>query len=613
MRQEVSLLSFKKVSQPIEPNTNNNSIIEDPSGQDFFYSDKMVQAKVTSQKDDLFFNSDESWTKSNKHTYQYSPGHSRQNFNNSGPKGGRHYTPTRTANALGQYNGSNNYSFKNQQRVSPQTSQNFYKKKPDSRKFIEQSNEQKYRYQRPASPNDYTYNLKTSKSVPKKISFTNESRGNSGSLKSNNFQTFGQLTSIQEMNNLKNKYNMPKKEFSITNQYSRNVEIENKKKNTNVKIYRGYGSREESLRFNKNENLRLTSDQLFNNPKYNSQPMQTSNPKLGSSKDNLYSQNNLYSKNNLYSTQNRPRSPQRYILQTKPIQQNPTQMHYQPPVEVKPRHKSANISGTRTVTNTKFKDYKFDKINYTKTIKEVPSNNTSQNVSISKTSSSNVDTFPVMQIGQMNAQSPIAMDRELSLKPQLRPLSLNKNTLLSQMPIPSPNAKKDLSNLPKEEYNIDAEEFLAKQKELRNYNSDANSKFNLLSHNFDENYNLNKDLVSQDNSFQMDGNAFANGTPRDFDENFKIDADELFSQRMYNSNEMIGKQFNFEDEKDPFQNRFDKITDNSGSQDSYLRIKSKIGFLINFLDKILRKDDQFIKKKNELYMNEQSRRVSENI
>jgi hypothetical protein len=180
-----------------------------------------------------------------------------------------------------------------------------------------------------------------------------------------------------------------------------------------------------------------------------------------------------------------------------------------------------------------------------------------------------------MQIGHTDAQSPIAMDRDISLKPKIRPLTLNKNTLLSQMPVPSPSSKKNLTNIPKEEYNIDAQEFLDKQRGLGNYNSGLNSKFNLLSHNFDENYNLNKDLVSHDNSFQMDGNGNANGVPRDFDENFKIDADELFSQRMYNSNDIHGKQFNFEDEKDPFQNQFNKMTDHSGSQDSYMRVKSK--------------------------------------
>ena len=169
------------------------------------------------------------------------------------------------------------------------------------------------------------------------------------------------------------------------------------------------------------------------------------------------------------------------------------------------------------------------------------------------------------------------MDRDVSLKPRTRgtPLQLNKNTLLSQTPILSPNFKTEPKNNDKEEYHIDAEEFLAKQKDNGNYIMGQNSKFNLLSHNFDENYNTNKDLTSQDNSFQIDGNNYFKGIPKDFDENFKIDANELFSQRLHNSNEMIGKQFNFEDEKDPFAYRFDKITDNSGSQDSYRKVKGK--------------------------------------
>lgn len=556
-RQEVSLLSFKKVSQPVEPNTNNNSLFDDKSDDvGFFNSDKNVETKKTVKNDDLFFNSDDSW---NNKKYYYSPGQSTQKFQNSNNSKRRNYTPTRTTNALGQYHGSNNYSFKNQQRTNHQDSQNFFKKKPDSRKYIENNYEPQPQYNRPVSPGGYGYNVTTSKSLPKKISFQNESRGFNSSLKSNKFQTFGQMTSIQEMNRLNNNPKMTKKQFNITDQYTNNVNLY---KNTNVKIYRGYGSREDSLRFKQNENLRLQSDQLFNNPKYNSQPKINSNTKFE------------YIKNNVYNTDNRPKSPKRYIIQTKPIPKDTTNIQYQSPINDKPkRYRSANILNNRT--NTQFKDYKFSKIKYTKPIKEVPSHNTSQNVSVSKTSSSNVDTFPVMQIGQANAQSPIAMDRELSLKPQLRTFGLNKNTLLSQMPAPSPKRTPNLKNIPVEQYDIDAEEFLAKQKELKNYNSDANSKFNLLSHNFEENYNLNKDLVSQDNSFQMDGNHFANGTPRDFDENFKINADELFSQRLYNSNEMIGKQFNFEEDKDPFKHRFDKMTDNSGSQDSYMKIKSK--------------------------------------
>ena len=529
-RKDANELVFEKVTKPVEPNTNVNSLTQKNPDSGFFYSNKSSQ-NGKPEYGEFFFNTDESVVKYNRsNSPNFSPNNSRKGPQE--PK--RNYTPSRNSNAFGSFGTPVfNMSFKKKNSINNDSLKQFnYNKKP-SEKYIEPIYEnQPYR---PVSAGKYSYPQQTSKSVPKNRVYTYDVNRYQHSSNSNQFQTFGQITSIQEMMKARpdsnSKPNNSKDRFSFQKNQIRSNPANQQK---NIKVFPANGNRGPSLRFQNRQNFEVTAETLFNKPKYQTEKIETKKAPIPNQP--------------IYSTQ-----VQRKTSEGNPNLNGVTRRYNAPGPQpsnssnriynlVPKRHKSANINSFKNNNlKTIYVDYKFQKVGNPK--QKNDSNMLSQTVSVSKTSSSNVDTFPVIQIGNPNAQSPIAVDREVSLKPKLNritPLTINQNTLLSHAPLLSPSSKKKFQT---EEHEIDAREFLEQQKDLGNYQSELNSKFNLLSQNFDDNYNTNNDLVSKDNSFQIDANVYFGGTPKDFDENFKIDANELFSQRLFNSNEMIGKNF----------------------------------------------------------------------
>ena len=104
------------------------------------------------------------------------------------------------------------------------------------------------------------------------------------------------------------------------------------------------------------------------------------------------------------------------------------------------------------------------------------------------------------------------------------------------------------------QYNIDAGEFFEKHLNPgQNYQSGINSKFNLLSNNFDERIPSAFDPASRNNSHLMENMNYTTN-PRDFDEKFQINTDELFSQRMFNSNDGKNNDIDFENPNSIFFN-----------------------------------------------------------
>lgn len=576
-RKQVNSVAFEQVSKPLEPNTNQNSILQEkPTSVGFFFSDKEA-TNISESPKQSFFQSDEFFLRKNK---IHSPGplnikKQDGNFNKLQKTYNRNFTPTRNKNAFGSFGIPNEYlettsTNRNNTRFQKQK----YQYQPNPKKYIEPIYENQPYY--PRNPRKYNQIPLVSKSAPKHKSGSKLSHGFNFSGNSNNFQTFGHMTSIQDMGK-------EKKELSSkhSSQYSDRFSFQkdnfrykqNLSPQNNIKIYSANGNRGPSLRFQKREQIELRPETLFNknsnkqNIKYNTEV--TSNLKKYQNKNQPQYLTSVQKKFGQPTNVKKlkyivPFDNRRVINATQPIQK---------------RYKSANIEKNNP-KRTLYINHNFKRnINQHSKINNSISNN-SQNVSVSKTSSSNVDTFPVMQIGVQTAQSPIAMDRDASLKPKPRvsPLQINKNTLLSQTPLLSPGSRKNKEEI--EQYDIDAEDFLAQHKDNPNFYSGVNSKFNLLSQNFDGDYATNNKTASKDNSFQIDANAFLKGSPKDFDENFKVDADELFSQRLNNSGEINAKQFNFEEENEWFEGRFRKITDNSGSQDSYYKIKGNPSFTL---------------------------------
>jgi hypothetical protein len=125
------------------------------------------------------------------------------------------------------------------------------------------------------------------------------------------------------------------------------------------------------------------------------------------------------------------------------------------------------------------------------------------------------------------------------------------------------------------QYKIDANEFFANKMMQGSPDnpSNFNSKFNLLSNNFDAKIASDNEMESNTPSYLFDQRNFGSN-PKDFDEKFQIDPDELFSQRMFNSNDVRAKEGD-EEGRNSLYVPDNYLTDNSGSQETHLNEKSK--------------------------------------
>lgn len=570
LRNEVISLTFEQATQPVEPNTNNTSLNQTGPGSDFFYNESEDVRVHKNSQQSYFGHEEERVKQAQVATPYFSPNQSnRLRFQDSRNKWNRNFSPSQTGEFFSSNysQNNNNFSFKNKKRtfqIDPVHAHNQY---PNSRNHTNNYSvfKKNYAQGRPYSPSIQHGRPQTSRSVPNRGGSMYDSNRYDGSQRHNHFQTFGQNNNLKDL--IKNKPGtvLQMRPAPTKSHFQNRVQPIPEQPQQKIKIYRANGNRDVYSRLNENPNSKQSSEEMFKKHNFKSESREKAAP--------------IYKPAPVNPSQGKPfvyKGPSR-LQSNNYLQRDSRAQSTSAPKQR--RYHSANITAKPAPQKSKFtyyKNHKFGAITNIPPIREVPSNQISQTVSVSKTSSSNVDTFPIMQIGQPMAQSPIDVDRDVSLKPRKRPqlLTLNKNTLLSQTPVLSPGTKKYGETVKKEQYDIDAEEFLAQQRELGNYNSGINSKFNLLSQNFDDNYATNKDLASHDNSIHVEGNGYFNGSPKDFDENFKLDADELFSQRLNNSNEMPAKQFNFEEEK-RFRYKFDQLTDNSGSQDSYMRVKSE--------------------------------------
>ena len=127
------------------------------------------------------------------------------------------------------------------------------------------------------------------------------------------------------------------------------------------------------------------------------------------------------------------------------------------------------------------------------------------------------------------------------------------------------------------EFNVDAEDFFNSPNLKSKFEdfSAMNSKFNLLSNNFEAvNNKKNQNNIRYDNSFTAAMEQNYNSNPKSIDADFELNADELFSQRFFGSNDPYNKEFDFDDADISLPYNKNKITDNSGSQETY-QMKSK--------------------------------------
>ena len=117
------------------------------------------------------------------------------------------------------------------------------------------------------------------------------------------------------------------------------------------------------------------------------------------------------------------------------------------------------------------------------------------------------------------------------------------------------------------QYKIDANEFFAAKMNqgFGDNPSNFNSKFNLLSKNFDGGMPSKKAYDSNTPSYLFEQQNFGSN-PKDFDEKFQINPDDLFSQRMFNSNDVRGQEA---DAGNSFNFGGEYLTVHSGSQDAH--------------------------------------------
>lgn len=123
------------------------------------------------------------------------------------------------------------------------------------------------------------------------------------------------------------------------------------------------------------------------------------------------------------------------------------------------------------------------------------------------------------------------------------------------------------------QYKIDANEFFAAKMNqgFGDNPSNFNSKFNLLSNNFDGGMPSEKAYDSNTPSYLFEQQNFGSN-PKDFDEKFQINPDDLFSQRMFNSNDVRGQEA---DAGNSFNFGGEYLTVNSGSQDAHQTEQSR--------------------------------------
>ena len=178
LRKEVNAFIFEKVSKPVEPNTNQNSVYNPNSDSNFFDNSNAGILPLSRGSSSV-----NSWANTKRPlSLFYSPNNSNQQvIRETEKKSKRNYTPTRTNNALGYlYNNDNNHNYNFTLKNNRTTPLKVYKKKPELKKYMEPIYENKYSNQTLNSKKDNFF-FKNSKSVPKKT-YTYDLTGNNLSL-----------------------------------------------------------------------------------------------------------------------------------------------------------------------------------------------------------------------------------------------------------------------------------------------------------------------------------------------------------------------------------------------------------------------------------------------